>query len=426
MPVSIGVLKEIISLILNGKSPPEIISKLQLSLPKNKPLSHSIPFETSLEKTVIDKRIEILKKQGINLNYVTEKKKIENFKQYEGNIENFVGFAKVPIGVIGPLRINGIYANGDFYVPLATTEGSLVASYNRGAKIISYSGGARVMCLTERLSRAPGFRFANLIEVGEFLIWIVSKFDKFKRIVKTTTKHGRLEDMSTTIEGNLVILNFEYTTGDASGQNIVTIATDKICKYIVKNSPIKPKIWFIESNLSGDKKATSMSYLFVRGKKVTAEVVVPREYSIRMLHAKPEIIMDYYKMSVIGAVQSGSLGTQGHYANGLAGIFIACGQDVACVSEAAIGITRIDITENGDLYFSVTIPNLIIGTVGGGTALPTQKECLKMLGCSGNHKAKIFAEICAATLLGGEISIIGAIASGEFTEAHKKYGRKLK
>ncbi len=424
MPVSIEISKEIISLILNGRLPSEVISKLQPSLPKDKPLPHSLPLQTSFEKDAIKKRVEVLEKQGITLDYTTEKKKIEDFNQYKGNIENFIGFAKIPIGAIGPIRINGIYANGDFYVPLATTEGALVASYNRGAKIISYSGGARTMCLTERLSRAPGFLFKNLIEVGEFLIWAVANFDKFKEVAGTTTKHGKLENMITTIEGNLLILNFEYTTGDASGQNMVTIATDAICKYIIENSPIKPRKWFIESNLSGDKKATSMSYLFVRGKKVTAEVVIPQKLCRRMLHTEPETVMDYYKMSVIGAVQSGSFGTQGHYANGLAGIFIACGQDVACVSEAAVGITRIDITKNGDLYFSITLPNLIVGTVGGGTGLPTQKECLNLLGCSGTGKAKKFAEICAATLLGGEVSIIGALASGDFAEAHKIYGRK--
>jgi hydroxymethylglutaryl-CoA reductase (NADPH) len=229
-----------------------------------------------------------------------------------------------------------------------------------------------------------------------------------------------------TLEGKYVYLHFEYTTGDAAGQNMVTLATDAACRHIIAESPVKPQHWFIESNMSGDKKATAMSLLFVRGKKVTAEIVIPRKLVTRVLHTTPEKIMEYWKMSFVAGVQSGSIGVQGHYANGLAALFIACGQDAACVSEASVGITRVDVDERGDLYVSVTLPNLIVGTVGGGTDLPTQRECLQMLGCKGEGTSRAFAEICAATVLAGEISIMGALASGQFTEAHRRYGRKKK
>jgi hydroxymethylglutaryl-CoA reductase (NADPH) len=162
--------------------------------------------------------------------------------------------AQIPVGVIGPLRINGVYAHGDFYVPLATVEGTLVATHNRGAKVISLSGGARVLCMTERVSRAPGFIFNNLIESGQFIVWIIQHFEDLKSKVKNITKHGQLEDIRVTLEGNYVYINFEYTTGDASGQNMVTIVTDALCQNIVTDCPIKPKHWFIESNLSGDKR----------------------------------------------------------------------------------------------------------------------------------------------------------------------------
>jgi hydroxymethylglutaryl-CoA reductase (NADPH) len=232
--------------------------------------------------------------------------------------------------------------------------------------------------------------------------------------------------MKVTVNGNQVYLNFEYTTGDASGQNMVTIATDEICRYIMKKFSIKPRFYFIESNMSGDKKATALSYLYVRGKKVTAEVIIPRDIFIKFLHTNPEMMMEYWKMSFVGGVQSGSIGVQGHFANGLAALFIACGQDAACVSEAATGITIVDVTSKGDLYISVTLPNLIVGTIGGGTGLPTQKECLKLMGCSGKKTAKKFAEICTATILAGEISIMGALAAGHFSQAHLHYGRKKK
>ncbi len=424
MPVSKDISKEIIEAILKGRSKEAVIKKLQSRSIKEEKMPPSLPRETSLTKEDQLKRLRTLEKQGFEFDFLSGKKTIDNPEIFEGNIENYIGLAQMPVGVVGPIRVNGIYSHGDFYIPMATTEGALIASHNRGAKVINLCGGARVMCLTERVSRAPGFIFDNLIKAGEFLIWVVDNFDKFKNVVSKETSHGILEDVRATVEGNHVYLNFEYKTGDASGQNMVTFCTDVICQYIMENSPTKPKKWFIESNLSGDKKATAMSYLFVRGKKVTAEVFIPRKICKRLLHAEPEDMVAYYNMSVIGAVQSGSIGSQGHYANALAAIFIACGQDVACVSEAAVGITRLDITDDDKLYVAVTLPNLVVGTVGGGTSLPTQAECLSLVDCLGSGKSQKFAEICTAIILGGEISIIGALSAGDFALAHKKYGRK--
>jgi hydroxymethylglutaryl-CoA reductase (NADPH) len=426
MPISKDFSKRVIESILQNKSPEEISEKLKARLPHDEPLPESIHREAVLSKEAQAKRLEVLERQGAKLDYLAGKKHIDDASIFEGNIENYLGLAQIPVGVIGPLRINGLYAHGDFYVPLATTEGALVASYNRGAKIISLSGGARVLCLLERVTRAPGFAFNDLVEAAKFIVWAVGQFDKFQEIAKTTTSHGNLEDFKITVDGNQVYINFEYTTGDAAGQNMVTIATEAVCKYIIEHSPVKPRFFFIESNMSGDKKATAISYLFVRGKKVSAEITIPRDIFMKFLHTTPEMMMEYWKMSFVGGVQSGSIGVQGHYANGLAAIFIACGQDAACVSEAAMGITRVDVTNNGYLYISVTLPNLIVGTVGGGTRLPTQGECLALLGCKGEGTAKKFSEICAATVLAGEISIMGAMAAGQFASAHNTYGRKKK
>ncbi len=426
MPISKDTSLKIIKGILKGKSLDRFTGKLKVRLPDKEALPEHLSRETVLTKDAQEQRVKILEKQKVKFQFVNGKKIPKDPSVYRGNIENFIGLSQIPIGVVGPLRINGLYAHGDFYVPLATTEGALVASYNRGTKIISLSGGARVMCLDERVSRAPGFAFNSLVEASGFIVWCVNNFARFQRIAKTTTTNGNLEDMKITIEGNQVYINFEYLTGDAAGQNMVTIATAAVCKYIMAKAPITPKFYFIESNMSGDKKATAMSYLFVRGKKVSAEVIIPREIFKKFLHTTPEMMMEYWKMSFVGGVQSGSIGVQGHYANGLAAIFIACGQDAACVSEAAMGITRVDVVQKGDLYISVTLPNLIVGTVGGGTGLPTQSECLTLLGCKGKGTAKKFAEICTATVLAGEISIMGALASGQFAQAHIKYGRKKK
>ncbi|HZH87934.1 MAG TPA: hypothetical protein VFD78_02015, partial [Chitinophagaceae bacterium] len=219
-------------------------------------------------------------------------------------------------------------------------------------------------------------------------------------------------------------ISFKYFTGDASGQNMVTICTQAICDFILTESPVKPVQWFIESNYSGDKKASGASFTSVRGKKVTAECVVKKEVVETVLKSTPENMEKIWKTSTLAAIQSVTIGAQGHYANGLAAVFLACGQDVACVSEASVGITRMEVNQDGDLYCSVTLPNLIVGTVGGGTSLPTQRECLDIMGCLGQGKSRRFAEICAAVVLAGELSIAAAISEGHFTKAHQYLGRK--
>ena len=424
MTISRSDSEQLLRSILQGSNLEKMAERLRTRSTDELPLPPALPREADLGREAQHKRLAILEKQGISFDYLTGTKRIDDPSVFQGTIENYIGTAQLPVGIIGPLRINGIHANGDFYVPLATAEGALIASYNRGAKVVSLSGGVRAVCLTERVSRAPGFMFRDLVEAGAFVAWVVAQFDDLRSEAKKTTSHGRLEDVKVTLEGNHVFLIFEYTTGDAAGQNMVTIATDAVCRYIIAECPVKPVRWFIESNMSGDKKATALSYLSVRGKKVIAEAVVPRRLCMRMLHTTPESVMEYWKMSFVGGVQTGSIGVQGHYANGLAAMFIACGQDAACVAEASIGITRIDLVGQGDLYISVSLPNLIVGTVGGGTNLPTQRECLEALGCKGEGTARKFAEICAATALAGELSIMGALAAGEFTQAHVKYGRK--
>jgi hydroxymethylglutaryl-CoA reductase (NADPH) len=204
---------------------------------------------------------------------------------------------------------------------------------------------------------------------------------------------------------------------------MVTIATDAICRAIAGSAPVKPRYWFVEANMSGDKKATALSFTSVRGRKVSAEIVIPGALVERALHTTPRAMADYARMSVFGGVMSGSIGVQGHYANGLAALFIACGQDAACVAEAAVGVTRLEAQDDGSLYGSVTLPNLIVGTVGGGTGLPTQNACLQILGLAGAGNARAFAELAAALALAGELSIIGALTAGHFTQAHQRLAR---
>lgn len=349
---------------------------------------------------------------------------------YQRNIENYIGTVRLPVGLAGPLRINGLFAQGDYCVPLATTEAALVASYNRGMNVITLAGGCTALLLNEGVGRAPGFAFADLIEVGRFVRWVTTQIEAFGQAAAATTRHGRLIDVRITIEGNHVYLNFDYNTGDAAGQNMVTIATQAICEFIQAHSPVRPQYAFVEANLSGDKKATTQSFQSVRGKKITAELRVPASLVRRVLHTTPAQMVDYWRMSGVGGVLSGSIGIQGHYANGLAALYIACGQDAACVAESAVGVTRFEVVDDGAeadgvgaLYASVTLPNLIVGTVGGGTGLPSQQALLSLTGLAGAGQARAFAELCAGVCLAGELSIIGALCAGEFTHAHQRLAR---
>ncbi len=342
---------------------------------------------------------------------------------YEKNIEHFIGTVKVPVGLAGPLRVNGLFANDDYLVPLATTEAALVASYNRGAQLLTASGGASAMLLNEGVTRTPAFAFYGLTEAGQFVAWAVTQYDTFKQLAEATTSHGKLSDINISIEGNHVYLVFEFLTGDASGQNMVTIATNAIFEFIMDNSPITPENAYLDGNLSGDKKASSQSLRSVRGKKVTAEVHIPADLVKKYLHTTPEKMMQFTQMSTVGATLSGTIGINAHYANALAALYIACGQDAACVAESAIGMTRIEVDRNGDLYASVTLPNLMVGTVGGGTGLPSQKACLELMGLHGSGKSQALAEVCATLCLAGELSIVGAFCAGHFSRAHHKLAR---
>ena len=290
--------------------------------------------------------------------------------------------------------------------------------------MITKAGGATALLLSEGVSRAPGFAFDDLRQAGLFVSWIVPQLEKLKSIAAATTRYGELIDLQITLEGNHVYLRFDYTTGDAAGQNMVTIATQAICDYIEENSPVQPRFFFVEANLSGDKKASAQSFMSVRGKKVTAEVILPKQLVESTLYTTSQRMVEFWTMSAMGGVLSGTIGVQGHYANGLAAMYIACGQDAACVSESAVGVTRFELTSDEDLYCSVILPNLIVGTVGGGTGLPSQQACLDLLGLAGSGGAQAFAEVAAVLSLAGEVSIIGAMCAGHFSRAHQRLARE--
>ncbi len=420
MTVERSVARQIAQRLLDGESAAERVRILQPRLPEDEPIGDRMPASRDRTVAGLNRRREFLRGLGHTIDALAEG---DDQAAAEATIENAIGFLRLPVGVIGPLRINGSAAQGDFHVPMATTEGALLASCNRGAFVISHAGGAATLCLAEVVSRAPCFSFHSLVEAVQFVDWATSRFEELKAIAGETTRHGSLTGLRTALIGKEVYLIFDYQTGDAAGQNMVTFATDHVCHYLVEHSPVRPEHWYVEGNLSGDKKATMQSFLYARGRKVVAEVRVPGDLLHRVLHVAAADMTRYWEISVLGGTQSGSIGVQGHYANALAAIFAACGQDIACVSEASVGLTRMEAGEDGSLYASVVLPNLIVGTVGGGTGLATTAECLDMIGCRGTGGARKLAEICAATVLAGELSIIAAMAANEFAAAHRNYGR---
>ncbi|RLG76373.1 MAG: hydroxymethylglutaryl-CoA reductase (NADPH) [Thermoprotei archaeon] len=345
------------------------------------------------------------------------------------NIENPIGAVQVPIGIAGPLKIHGDYAKGEFYIPLATSEGALVASVNRGCKAVTLSGGAKVKILSDTMSRAPVFKTPSIDEALKLVKWVREHFNEIKVEAESTTRYGKLLRIDSFIIGNNVWLRFIYSTGDAMGMNMVTIATDKACKYIEEKLGFK--CVSLSGNLCVDKKPSLINMLFGRGKTVVAEAVIKENVIKEVLKTSPEDLVDVnLRKNLLGSARAGSLSFNAHYANIIAAIFVATGQDVAQVVESSMGYTWAEIVNNNDLYISVTLPSLEVGTVGGGTRLPTQRETLQILGVYGSGSppgtnAKKFAEIIAAVVLAGELSLLAALSAGHLAEAHRRLGRGL-
>jgi len=354
-----------------------------------------------------------------------DRKARRNASVYQRNIESYIGTVNIPVGIAGPLRINGRAGPREYRVPLATTEAALLASYNRGSRLLTDAGGCNARVVAEAVSRVPVFAFDNVTDAESFASFITTQSENFDSVVGEVTSHGQLLSARPIIEANHVHVDLRYRTGDASGQNMVTFASEAICKMILKLTPLEPRFWFLEGNLSGDKKATTQTLGGVRGKRVVADAKISRELVCRQLHTTPDRMVEYWYASAIGGVMSGSTGIQGHFANGLAALYLACGQDIACVAESATGITRLETTAEGDLYASVTLPNIMVGTVGGGTSLPSAKACLNILGLASAGKSTALAEVSAALVLAGELSIIGAFCSGDFAAAHHSLSRGM-
>jgi hydroxymethylglutaryl-CoA reductase (NADPH) len=342
--------------------------------------------------------------------------------QVSGNVENFVGVAQVPVGIAGPLLIQGEHARGEFYVPLATTEGTLVASYNRGMRLLTESGGVRTTVVEDHMQRAPAFVLDDALGAREFGRWVDERCDEIRSVAEATTRSGRLSSIGQYQIGPLRFLRFNYTTGDAAGQNLTGKATLAACAWIRENHPDHP-FFLLSGNIDTDKKHSRINMLLTRGKRVVAEAVIKRELLRDLMGVDPRQMFWARQIQAAGSFLVGSANNGAHAANGLTALFIATGQDVANVSESHAGISYTQLLDNGDYYWSMTLPALIVATYGGGTGLPTQQEGLEMLGCAGPGKVMKFAEICAAIVLAGETSLSSAVLYGDWVSSHDTLGR---
>jgi len=339
-----------------------------------------------------------------------------------GNVENFMGVAQVPIGLAGPLKIVGEHARGDFFVPMATSEGTLVASYNRGMRLLSESGGVKTTVVEQFMQRSPVFIMDDALKAREFGSWVTANFEAIKKVAETTTRSGKLINIGQYSIGPLRNLRFNYTTGDAAGQNMTGKATFAACEWIKKTYPGGAN-YILSGNMDTDKKHSRANMLLTRGKRVVAECTIKGDLLKSLMGISAKELFWSRQVSNAGAFLAGSANNGAHAANGLTALFIATGQDVANVSESHAGVTYAQLLDNGDYYWSITLTSLIVATYGGGTGLPTQRECLEMMDCYGSGKADKFAEICAAVVLAGDTSLSSAILAGDWVSSHDELGR---
>ncbi len=340
----------------------------------------------------------------------------------QGNIENFTGTAQIPLGIAGPLKMVGEHAQGEFYIPMATSEGTLVASYSRGMRVISECGGARATVVKHSMQRAPVFLFDNALEARDFGKWLDEHLDALRGVVKTAVDVPRLIEIEQYIVGNMLYSRFCYTTKDAAGQNMTGKATLYACEWIRANHPDKPR-YILSGNIDTDKKHSAMNMMQTRGKRVVAEFILKKDVAKELLRIETEWLYKYRQIASVGTHLSGAAYSGAHSANGITAMFIATGQDVANVSESHAGLNYGELLPNGDFYWSVTLPALICATYGGGTGLPTQRESLEMMDCYGTGKADKLAEIIAAVVLAGDVSLSSAILAHEWVSSHEQMGR---
>ncbi len=344
------------------------------------------------------------------------------------NCENMIGAIQVPVGVAGPLQINTTTLQKTVFIPLATTEGALVASVSRGCKAITQSNGTTVISKKVGITRAPVFVVDNLVAGKNFIEWIETNFKKIKEITESTSSHLTFLDIKSWQLGRNVFLRFRFNSQDAMGMNMATIAVSKAVAFIESNTDAQ--CIAVSGNMCVDKKPNFLNFIEGRGYSISAEAIISPEIVAAILKTTPHALYEVAQRKILyGSLLAGSIGANAQFANILAALFLATGQDIAHVAECSTGITTIEVRSDGSLYAAVSLPDLVVGTVGGGTTLATQKEALSILGVAGGNagkNAQKFAEIIGGAVLAGELSLLASLAENSLATAHQKLGRGQK
>uniref|UniRef100_A0A6C0E3K6 hydroxymethylglutaryl-CoA reductase (NADPH) n=1 Tax=viral metagenome TaxID=1070528 RepID=A0A6C0E3K6_9ZZZZ len=382
---------------------------------------------------------EAVKERRNYLEFITEKKVLHDLPYkdypyedvYQRCCENVIGYIPIPLGVAGPILVN----NKEYYLPMATTEGTLVASTSRGAKAITESGGCYASVIKDSITRAPVIKCPHLREAISIKKYCEDHYDEIKTIFNSTSNYAKLHNIKPIIAGKYLYLRFQATTGDAMGMNMIGKGVETAVMYILSNFP-KSKLKSISGNVCVDKKASAMNWIEGRGKSVVCECVIKEEVVKRVLKTTPDKLVELnYLKNMVGSSIAGTIGgNNAHASNIVSAMFLACGQDTAQIVESSHCMTLMEIADKKstqkDLYVSVTMPCLEVGTVGGGTHLPTQSAMLDLLGVKGSHKtdcgknARKLAKIIASGVLAGELSLMSALSKNEHMISHMKLNRK--
>ncbi|MBK7643228.1 MAG: hypothetical protein IPJ19_09280 [Planctomycetes bacterium] len=337
-----------------------------------------------------------------------------------GKIENLVGFAQVPLGLAGPLRIDSSLGTRELYVPMATTEGALVASYSRGMKLCAAGGALRARVLRHGLTQCPMLVYRDAAAAERACGIANASLERWQKLVATTTHHGALRSADARVLGRRLVLELVFTTGDAIGINMAARASELVSADLEKRT--KALARFVHGQ-DVEKRANAKAQLWGRGRSAVADVTIPRKALAQLARTTPEKLVAILESYRVGFAELGTHNWLVQSANGLAAVFLACGQDLAYVGECATGQLDFAIDARGDLYASAHLPALLVGTVGGGSGQGTAAECLALLDCLGEGRGDAFAEILAATLLAGDLSLMAAFTSHEFVAAHERLGR---
>ncbi|HLX08104.1 MAG TPA: hydroxymethylglutaryl-CoA reductase (NADPH) [Thermoanaerobaculia bacterium] len=402
-------------------------AELVRSLVEGERRFHQLPKDLAPEEAADIRRSALEEMTRTPLNNIAHHS-LDVTRASRRNCENFIGVAQVPMGICGPLRVRGNYVDGDVYVPLATTEAALVASTNRGCTAIREAGGAVVRVEDVGMTRAPVFRTSGIVQTQAFLRWIQDHYEDVRRVTEATSRYIKLLEVRPFAFGTTVFLRFRFDSGDAMGMNMATIACDRVVTDLIEPATGVACIG-LSGNYCVDKKPAAINFQEGRGKRIYAEILLEAPVLHHNLRTNARDLVEVqYRKNLLGSIAAGSLGFNAHYANVLAAFFIATGQDPAHVVEGSLGVTCIEARGQDSVFASIFMPDVPLGTVGGGTALDTQREALAMLGVSpdpvrrGEATLRL-AEILGAIVLAGELSLMAAFTSQDLARAHEKLGR---